>query len=495
MKQRKNIVLLVACFTLLMLLLAALPLNTLSAANYPKRAELLVPYLSQYDDIPIGFSFSRACGVTSAAMVLGYYGRVAPYTIKGMDGTPTDYGWYISRAYHYKSVYNDVTWNYFANQEQRPGLQGWGAWGFIWRNGTDKTSSDVLPFLARNDVLGTIIWRPSKSYVQQRVMQEINAGHPLMVNSDKGGGHYMVIYGYDATQSVFKYLVNDPWNGRMVYTFEQLEITQPFRGLIPTWPNNGFTAKVPYSPQMSATQSYVKPLYSVYSADTVYTYELPLVVPEKVTPTVIVYVDGKPYKMILAYGTPYSGTYQYKTALKSGTHNYYFVVSTNNYTVWLPPDAGVWGSKHALTQFNGPFVENGLSTATNVELQVMNDKFLINGKPHFLDMPPIIKSGRTLLPISDVVKALGGTITWDSAKQKVTITLKKGESINTIELWIGSRYAYVNGKRKLIDESKADVVPIIANGRTLLPLRFIVDNLSATIAWDNAAKIINVISK
>jgi hypothetical protein len=465
------------------------------AGSYPLKAQLLVPYISQFDNIPVGFSFSRACGVTSVAMVLAYYGRVAPLTITGMDDKPTDYGYYIDRAYRYKSTYHNIAWDYFASQEQRPGLQGWGAWGFIWRNGTDKTNADVLPFLAAHDISGEIIWRPSKTYVQQRVIKEINSGHPIMANSDIVGGHYMVIYGYDATGSEFKYLVNDPWNGRMVYTFEQLKITQPYRGLIPTWPTNNFTAEVPYSPSMTGRSTFVKPLFGSSSTTTTYTYELPVVVPEKVTPAVTVYVDGRPFKMQLVYGTSYNGTYQYKTSLKPGVHSYYFSISTPHYTVWLPPDSGVWGTTQRITHFNGPFIDDRTNvTSTTIELQVMNDKYLLNGKTNFMDMPPIIKNGRTLLPISYVVSALGGKSSWDPQAQKVTVTMPKTSSATgiTIEMQIGSPIAYLNGTKRYIDAVSHDVTPLLANSRTMVPLRFVAEAVGATISFDNSSKVITV---
>jgi len=45
-------------------------------------------------------------------MLFAYYGRIAPFTITGADGNPTDYGWYMTRAYRYKSPYHDVMWKY-----------------------------------------------------------------------------------------------------------------------------------------------------------------------------------------------------------------------------------------------------------------------------------------------------------------------------------------------------------------------------------------------
>jgi len=40
----------------------------------------------------------------------------------------------------------------------------------------------------------------------------------------------VVIYGYDNTGEQFKYLVNDPWNGRKAYTYKELMVSQMYRG-------------------------------------------------------------------------------------------------------------------------------------------------------------------------------------------------------------------------------------------------------------------------
>ena len=42
-----------------------------------------------------------------------------------------------------------------------------------------------------------------------------------------------------------------------------------------------------------------------------------------------------------------------------------------------------------------------------------------------LDAPPVIRSGRTLVPVRFIAEAFGATIDWDSQEEKITITLKK----------------------------------------------------------------------
>jgi len=123
-----------------------------------------------------------------------------------------------------------------------------------------------------------------------------------------------------------------------------------------------------------------------------------------------------------------------------------------------------------------------------IVLQVGQTSFTVNGSPNTLDSPPIIKNGRTLLPIRPVVEALGGTVGWDGTERKVTVSLGS----TTIELWIGKNTARVNGTNTPIDSTNSKVVPEIINGRTMLPLRFVTENLGCQLQWDPNTKTITI---
>jgi len=125
---------------------------------------------------------------------------------------------------------------------------------------------------------------------------------------------------------------------------------------------------------------------------------------------------------------------------------------------------------------------------TVIILQIGNKNFTVNGETKTLDSPPVIKNNRTLLPIRAVVEALGGTVGWDATERKVTITL----SSTTIELWIGKSTAKVNGVNTPIDPTNSKVVPEIINSRTMLPLRFVTENLGCTVEWDGTTKTITI---
>ena len=107
----------------------------------------------------------------------------------------------------------------------------------------------------------------------------------------------------------------------------------------------------------------------------------------------------------------------------------------------------------------------------------------VDGSSATLDSSPIIREGRTLLPIRAVIEALGGSVGWDAVKRKATVTLGP----HTVEVWIGSREARVDGVN-----TSLDVAAIIVNSRTLLPLRFVAENLGCAVTWDPVGKTVTI---
>ena len=101
------------------------------------------------------------------------------------------------------------------------------------------------------------------------------------------------------------------------------------------------------------------------------------------------------------------------------------------------------------------------------------------GKSKTNDVAPKIEKDRTMLPARFVAENLGAKVEWDGEKQLVTITGKneKDEDI-TILITIGAPTAKVNGK-----EIKLDSPAFIENDRTYTPIRFISENLGASVEW------------
>lgn len=96
------------------------------------------------------------------------------------------------------------------------------------------------------------------------------------------------------------------------------------------------------------------------------------------------------------------------------------------------------------------------------------------------DVAPKIVNDRTMLPARFVAENLGADVSWDGDKELVTIkgkNLKTGEDV-TILIYIGSDIAYVNGK-----EIKLDYAAFVENDRTYTPIRFISEELGASVEW------------
>lgn len=116
-----------------------------------------------------------------------------------------------------------------------------------------------------------------------------------------------------------------------------------------------------------------------------------------------------------------------------------------------------------------------------IKLNLDKTAYQVNNEVRQMDTAPFNYQGRTLLPIRYVTEPLGASLDWDGAAQKVTVKL--GDKI--IELWIGKNTALVNGQEVMIDEANPEVMPLIVPpGRTMLPVRFITENLGCQVDWD-----------
>ena len=123
-----------------------------------------------------------------------------------------------------------------------------------------------------------------------------------------------------------------------------------------------------------------------------------------------------------------------------------------------------------------------------LKLQIGNKIMLVNDREQEIDVPPTIVEGRTLLPIRWVAEPLGAEVGWDGVEKKVTVSLKG----TVIELWIGKSIAKVNGVDTPIDPANPKVVPMIISGRTMLPVRFVAENLGCNVDWDPGTKTVTI---
>ncbi|WP_054957382.1 N-acetylmuramoyl-L-alanine amidase family protein [Paenibacillus dakarensis] len=95
-------------------------------------------------------------------------------------------------------------------------------------------------------------------------------------------------------------------------------------------------------------------------------------------------------------------------------------------------------------------------------------------------------SGTVMVPIRVVSENLGYSVKWTKATQKVTV-LKDG---TTIEMVIGNKTAKINGK-----SATMTMAPILRGGTTIVPIRFLSENMGHDVKWDNRLKIVHLITR
>lgn len=107
----------------------------------------------------------------------------------------------------------------------------------------------------------------------------------------------------------------------------------------------------------------------------------------------------------------------------------------------------------------------------------------VNGSRVSFPTSPVTRNDTTLVGFRAILEALGASVTWDDASQ--TATAEKDGTV--ITMTIGSTTATING-----EPAEMLAAPELINDSTLIPVRFISENLGMTVEWDEQLKQINI---
>jgi len=112
--------------------------------------------------------------------------------------------------------------------------------------------------------------------------------------------------------------------------------------------------------------------------------------------------------------------------------------------------------------------------ANTLHLQIDHDIMKVGEEEIILDASPILHQGHTMLPIRQVVEAIGGQVDWDPEERKISLFYES----HSVVMVLGESGAMVDGRFTLLSSP-----PMIQNDRTLVPLRFGVESLGCEVQW------------
>jgi hypothetical protein len=124
---------------------------------------------------------------------------------------------------------------------------------------------------------------------------------------------------------------------------------------------------------------------------------------------------------------------------------------------------------------------------TIISLQVGSPRMTVNGTVKAIDAQgtkPLISNGTTMVPIRAIVESLGGTVGWDAATRRLDIRLGS----RSVTMWVGKTTATVGGSITTMSTA-----PAIIGGRTMIPLRFVAENLGCLVGWDQPTRGVTVV--
>ncbi len=97
---------------------------------------------------------------------------------------------------------------------------------------------------------------------------------------------------------------------------------------------------------------------------------------------------------------------------------------------------------------------------------------------------PLILKSRTMVPIRAIVEAMNGSVDWNDASRKISLSYK----MQTVVMTLDNKTITVNGSSKAID-----VAPTAINSRTMVPIRFAAENLGCDVDWLNSTRQIVIV--
>lgn len=116
----------------------------------------------------------------------------------------------------------------------------------------------------------------------------------------------------------------------------------------------------------------------------------------------------------------------------------------------------------------------------------------VNGFNLASDYAPYVDRNRTFVPIRELTELMGADVKWDQGTKSVRIKLRDQD----VKLKINSSVVYVNNKKMQMDKASIPRLTeyVRQNGdcKTMVPLRFLSENLGFDVEWNNAKRVASI---
>lgn len=137
----------------------------------------------------------------------------------------------------------------------------------------------------------------------------------------------------------------------------------------------------------------------------------------------------------------------------------------------------------ALLLLGSPSMAAEKDNALNYEWNPLPITVHVDGSYLPCDVDPIIKNGRTLLPLRAAGEALDAKVEWLPQQQAAHLS-KDGKNVY---FFLNSKTFTVNGQ-----SFPLDCAPMLVKNRTMIPLRAFGEALGATVDWRNALRDVTI---
>lgn len=116
------------------------------------------------------------------------------------------------------------------------------------------------------------------------------------------------------------------------------------------------------------------------------------------------------------------------------------------------------------------------STKQTIIMTIGQKSMTADGKSIMLDAAPVIMNNRTYVPIRAITESLGGSAEWNAKERSVTLKIDE----QMITLKIGTVL------------EKYGAAPLIIDNRTYVPIRFVAEELGASVVWDGQTRTVTI---